>query len=86
MRIYSDGIRKRIDDSLGESVSMFIKPQIQQIHFRRHRGRRYYWIGLVGYAKANGGYAPSLERFESHHVKASIVLLVVIIPSMRQPI
>jgi hypothetical protein len=51
VRIYSDGIKNRIDDYSVKCVPELFTPRLQQIHFRRHRGRRYYWIGLGKYCE-----------------------------------
>ncbi len=45
IRVSSEGIKQQIDDVLLEGIEGFFTPKLHQIHFRRLRGRQYYWIG-----------------------------------------
>lgn len=51
IRVHTEGIKKQIDNVLLESMEDFFTPKLHQIHFSRHRGRQYYWIGLGAFCE-----------------------------------
>ena len=51
IRIHGDGLKKRIDSFLFEGLEGLFEPRLQQITFRRYRGRQYYSIGVVTFCE-----------------------------------
>ncbi len=61
IRFRSEDLKRQINNAVGPGFDQLYQPKLQQITFRRHRGRQYYWVG-------SGMYCEWFRKRESRQI------------------